>query len=68
MASVMTQDHAATHRANCAGTATFRSIFPHFGQTLASPETRPTLVPQEERGNASLLARRSHLHRKVRIS
>ena len=28
--------HPATHRANWAGTATFRSIFPHFAQMLAS--------------------------------
>jgi len=35
---------------------------------LPVPETRPSLVPQQERRNASSLAHRSHLHRKVRIS
>jgi hypothetical protein len=35
---------------------------------LPVPETRPNLVPQEERGNASSFARRAHLHRSRRIS
>jgi hypothetical protein len=35
---------------------------------LPVPETQPNLVPQEERENASSLARRAHLHRKRRIS
>ena len=35
---------------------------------LPVPETRPNLVPQEERGNASSFARRAHLHRNRAIS